>query len=82
MRFYLTKRAEKYYDKAPANLKAKFDDALNQLVKGRGDVKPLEGVPDVYRLHVGDYRIIFRPDMESQELAILKIAPRGDVYKD
>jgi mRNA interferase RelE/StbE len=42
------------------------------------DVKPLVGRPGL-RLRVGDWRVIFEIDGDS--LIVLRIAPRGDVYK-
>lgn len=46
----------------------------------RGDWKPLQG-SDFWRLRVGDWRAIC--DVRDGELILLviKIAPRGDVYK-
>ena len=45
-----------------------------------GDVKPLSGSVRLYRLRVGDWRIVFSyPD--GNTVLIEKIAPRGEVYK-
>ena len=45
-----------------------------------GDVKPLSGSVRLYRLRVGDWRIVFSyPD--GNTVVIEKIAPRGEVYK-
>ena len=40
-------------------------------------VKPLKGT-DMYRLRVGDWRVIYRED--GTILDILRIAPRGSAY--
>ena len=45
-----------------------------------GDIKPLEGHSKIYRLRVGNQRIIFTYP-SSETALILKIAPRGEVYK-
>ncbi len=42
------------------------------------NVKALEGV-EGYRLRVGDWRVIYRID--GDVLEVLRIAPRGGVYK-
>ena len=42
------------------------------------DIKKLAG-RDGYRLRVGDWRVIYTED--GLILAVLRIAPRGDVYK-
>ena len=44
------------------------------------DVKPLAG-ERLYRLRVGDWRILFDRDDDLKIIAIEKIKLRGDVYK-
>lgn len=44
------------------------------------DVKPLRGNRG-FRLRTGDYRVIFDRDDQTQVIEILRIGPRGDVYK-
>ena len=44
------------------------------------DVKPLRGNRG-FRLRTGDYRVIFDRDAQTQVIEILRIGPRGDVYK-
>jgi len=46
-----------------------------------GDIKPLHGSSDDYRLRVGDYRIIFSKGNKYLLIKIIEIAPRGEVYK-
>ncbi|GHU57464.1 plasmid stabilization protein [Clostridia bacterium] len=45
-----------------------------------GDILPLKGYTNTYRLRVGDWRIIFSY-VEDDEILVDKIMPRGDVYK-
>ena len=45
-----------------------------------GDVKPLKGTKDSFRIRVGNWRILFSY-MSQDEVLIEKIAPRGEVYK-
>ncbi len=47
----------------------------------QGDIKRLQGVnyPPLYRLRVGKYRIVYH--IEPNEIIIVKIDTRGDVYK-
>lgn len=42
------------------------------------NVKALRGEPGVFRLRVGDWRILFTETGEV--LAIIRVAPRGDAY--
>ena len=44
------------------------------------DVKPLRDNRG-FRMRVGDHRVIFDRDEETRVIGILRIGPRGDVYK-
>jgi len=43
-----------------------------------GDIKKLKGLP-YFRLRIGDYRAIF--DIDAEDIIILKITHRKNVYK-
>lgn len=43
--------------------------------------KPLSGI-DLWRLRVGDYRVLFDLYEEEREIHIVKVAHRSDVYRD
>ena len=58
--------------------KQRIKKAVEELPKG--DIKPLSGSKSLYRLRVGDWRVVFSYPKENAVL-IEKIAPRGDVYK-
>ncbi len=45
-----------------------------------GDIKPLRGSQSLYRLRIGNMRIVFSYPDENTVL-IERIAPRGNVYK-
>ena len=47
---------------------------------GRGDVQALAGMP-AYRLRVGDGRVIFDLDTTRNEIEVLWLAHRRDVYR-
>ncbi len=55
-------------------------DALGQNARPTGCVK-LAGSPDLYRIRVGDYRIVYQIDDAQKRLIILSIAHRRDVYR-
>jgi mRNA interferase RelE/StbE len=44
------------------------------------DVKKLEG-REGYRLRVGKWRALYRIEAEQLIIEVIKIGPRGDVYK-
>jgi mRNA interferase RelE/StbE len=45
------------------------------------DIKPLEGGSGLFRLRVGDYRVLFSVDEAADRVTIELIRGRGDVYK-
>ena len=67
------------YLKMDRNTQVRIIYAIGQLPFG--DVKKLQGNIDDYRLRVGNYRVVFSKDDESILISIIKIAPRGEVYK-
>ena len=58
--------------------KQRIKKAVEELPKG--DIKPLSGSKGLYRLRVGDWRVVFSYPAADVVL-IEKIKPRGDVYK-
>jgi mRNA interferase RelE/StbE len=44
-----------------------------------GDVKRLKGYTDLYRLRIGDWRVLFT--MIADRITVEDILPRGDAYK-
>jgi mRNA interferase RelE/StbE len=44
------------------------------------NAKKLQGRPG-YRLRVGDWRVIYEINQDRVIIIVLKIAPRGEVYK-
>ena len=57
-------------------------DKLAQNPGGRDiDVTPLRARPG-FRLRVGPWRVIFERDDEVRKIDVLRIGPRGDVYKE
>ena len=82
-----SKEAAKYIKTLDKNrkeqLRAAIRDNLMSL-PAKGDIKPMEGYPKgTMRLRVGSYRIVFRYDDDGVLLIlnILKVGPRGDIYK-
>ncbi len=79
MKIQLLKNAQKSllgYDKSIAN---RLLQAIKQIPQG--DIKRLKGnqKPPLYRLRVGKYRIVYHFD--NNQILIVKIDTRGDVYK-
>lgn len=45
------------------------------------DIRPLAGGSGLFRLRVGDYRVVYSIDEAADTLTIELIRGRGDVYK-
>lgn len=47
------------------------------------NIKPIKGteLKEVYRIRFGDYRLLYQVKKEELVILIIKIGPRGDVYK-
>ncbi len=84
-RIEFKRAAEKYLRKLPAKTQEKILVAIKGLCQRppMGDIKPMQGVADLYRLRVGMYRIIFSYALDGQITIVLvqEIGSRGDVYK-
>jgi len=45
------------------------------------DCKPLEGVKNGYRIRRGDYRITLSLIIQDNAVMLLRVLPRGQIYK-
>lgn len=75
-----SKSAAKDYKKLPKDYKVLIDLVLSKLTHGVPiDIKPIAGEENIYRIRVGKYRIL--ATVIENSILIIKIGPRGDVYK-
>jgi mRNA interferase RelE/StbE len=84
-RVILTKRARKGLEKAPEHIRRKSIEALDALQYSFApvklfDVKRLKGFEDVFRIRIGDWRIIYEVHRKDGVIVVLDIGPRGRVY--
>jgi mRNA interferase RelE/StbE len=79
MKILYSKTFEKKFSKYDRKLQEKIFNSIQNLPLG--DVKRLTGnnVPAIYRIRISKYRILFH--MNENEIQILKIDTRGDIYK-
>jgi len=79
MKISYSKTFEKKFSKYNSKLQEKIFSVIQHLPNG--DVKRLVGneIPPIYRIRVSKYRILFY--MNEEEIQILKVDSRGDVYK-
>lgn len=71
----------KFINKQPKNQKIRIIQAITNLPNG--DIKRMVGIQNqvLYRLRVGNYRIIYSLDLNNK-IIIIYINNRGDVYKN
>lgn len=62
-----------------ATILAKIERYAEDPASLSNNVKALQGARGVYRLRVGDWRVIFTED--GTVISILRIGPRGSVYE-
>jgi mRNA interferase RelE/StbE len=76
----IEKNAAKFLESQPKKQQEHILKAIYGIPEG--NIKPLQGYEDLYRLRIGSYRVIYRIDGGKLTVIILKIGNRGDVYKD
>lgn len=76
----IERKALKFINKQSPEQKRRILAAIYRLPT-EGDIKPLEGNPGLFRLRVGDYRIIYSVDHGKTIVYVVKVGNRGDVYK-
>ena len=78
----IEKPAEKFIVKLPKPEKERVLKAIYQLPDGN-DIKELKGNRNkgLYRLRVGDYRVIYTIDNGKLIVCVVDAGNRGDIYK-
>lgn len=81
MKVYLSSRAKKALDESPPVLRERLESRISELVESPypQGCKKLRGIPNSYRLRVGDYRILYTI-ADAQTVLVFKIASRGSAY--
>lgn len=80
----LSSRAQRDYKKLKTEMKDRIKKSLKELASDNENMetKKLKGVhgrEDLYRLRVGDHRIVYFPDKD--EISVIRIDKRSKVYK-
>ncbi len=75
----IDKKAQKFILKQTKDKQNLIYNAIYNLPSG--DIKPLEGHKGLYRLRVGDYRIIYTIDNGKLIICVVDAGTRGDIYK-
>ena len=75
------KRAVKFINSLPMKERQKIKEGIYKMLTSPNacDIKTMEGHTDLYRLRIGQYRVIYTRD--NVILFIVDIGNRGDIYK-
>ena len=76
----IKKPAKKFIDKLPKNEKIRIIKAIEKLPEGV-DIKKLKGHDNVYRLRIGDYRILYTVDNGEYTVIVINAGNRGQIYQ-
>ena len=78
------RQARNYLARLPIKIKSRIVDKLHEIKENPDDpnldVDQLKGESG-YRLRVGQYRIIYTRHEDQLIIEVVKIRPRGDIYK-
>ena len=72
-----SKQAAKYLNNQDRPAQQRIREGIERIPEG--DIKPLKGVSGIFRLRVGDWRVLFSYIADS--VYIRDIGPRGGIYK-
>lgn len=78
-----TKRADRDLDRLPGDLRVRAIRMIESLAgnpRPNGSIK-LSGKEDMYRIRVGDYRIIYEVQDKVLLILVLRVGHRRDVYR-
>ena len=80
MKIEIDKPALKFLAKQPKLQQERLLRAISKL-PDVGDIKPMSGHDELYRLRVGTYRVLYTFRKEILIVRVLEIGNRGDIYK-
>ena len=79
-RVFIEKPARKFIQKQPPAQQKRILTALYKL-PDVGDIRPMRGKVNQYRVRIGTYRAIYTLNDDILTVNVLKVDNRGDVYK-
>jgi len=85
IQLFFTAQAEKQLGKLDKNTRLRIIAALDRLREAYpvGDIHKMQGYDDLWRLLVGDYRIVMQIDLVTASITItvIRIGHRKEVYR-
>lgn len=83
-RVFYTRQAQRTLRRVPAPISSVIQEKIQQVAENphgkHNNVRQLLNRP-AYRLRVGDWRVIYEVDHGELRVLVIKIAPRGEVYR-
>lgn len=79
-RIIIDKPAMKFLNKQPQAQRERLLRAIYRLPES-GDIRPMSGFQNRYRLRVGTFRVIYTILDDLLIVQVLTIGNRGDIYK-
>ena len=79
-RVYIEKPARKFIQKQPPDQQKRILTALYKL-PNEGDIFPMRGKANQYRVRIGTYRAVYNLDRDVLTVTVIKVDNRGGVYK-
>lgn len=75
--------AEKSFSKLPRDVQKRIFSAIEGLAENPRPpgVKKLQSVLDLYRIRVGDYRVVYTIEDGELKILVVTISHRRDVYQ-
>ena len=84
-RIEFVKSAKKEFDRLPTQIKKKTLDTLSLLAINPYteilNIKKLKGATDLFRVRLGDYRLVYEIQKQIVTIVVIKIGHRKDVYR-
>ncbi len=80
-----TKSSRKEFERLPVKLRSKIVEALQLLSQNPYSellkIKKLKGADGLYRIRLGDYRVVYEIRDELLVVIVIKIGNRREVYR-
>ena len=80
-----TKSARKEFQRLPDRIQGRVVEALSFLAEHPYtellQIKKLRGVDELYRIRIGDYRLVYIIEIDELIVIVIKIGHRREIYR-
>lgn len=85
IQLFFTAQAEKQIAKLDRNARLRIISSLERLREAYpvGDMRKMQGYDDLWRLRVGDYRVVMQIDLVTASITVtvIRVGHRKEVYR-